>query len=210
MVREGKRGLRMLRRILGGFSLLSASHLQVPGRWWCVLGRGRAGNLNLYPSLAYSVRFSFSKPPFRGRRPCGFRALLGNTWNSPEAALRIEDDVQCEMGPKRRCPPTPPPHGRRALHFRRPDASCAIPPRVAHGRPPSALPVSGSAAAGFDRSSRILSQTGTPPRCGLGHLFRVQLLFENVHVVDRCVFFSPPGTRLFDIPPGPSWDGMVV
>lgn len=95
---------------------------------------------------------------------------------------------------------------------------CAFPPRVAHGRPPSALPVSGSAAAiaeseeGFDRSSRTSSQTGTPPRAVLAiHLFRVQLLFENVHVVDRCcVFFSsPPGTRLFDIPPGPCWDDGV-
>lgn len=127
---------------------------------------------------------------------------------------------------KRRCPPTPPPHGRRALHFRRPDASCAIPPRVAHGRPPSALPVSGSAAAtaeseeGFDRSSRISSQTGTPPRVVLAIDARWASLREfsccsrtsstvvpfSAHLVRDCLISR-------QVPPGMGWwceTGSVV
>lgn len=57
-----------MRRILGGFSLLSASHLQVPGRWWCVLG----GELK---SLSF---------------PCIFRALL-----LFETSLSKEETLYC-------------------------------------------------------------------------------------------------------------------
>lgn len=174
MVREEKRVA--LRRILGGFSLLSASHLQVPGRWWCVLGSGRAGTRIFILPLHSRCASPFRNLPFEGGDlTCVCWGMHGELQLRRELKM-MSTGKWLQQARSAAVPPTPPPHGRSALHFRRPDASCAFPPRVAHGRPPSALPVSGSAAAiaeseeGFDRSSRISSQTGTPPRVVLASL----------------------------------------
>lgn len=126
-------------------------------------------------------------------------------------------DVHCEMAST---------GSKRRRHHRRTDVEpcilgvrvrlCAFPPRVAHGRPqPYPFLAQPRLSPNRKRASIDLPE---PHLKRAPHRVRswpsISSEFSccsrtSMSLTVVVSFFSPPGTRLFDIPPGPCWDDGV-